>query len=152
VKRTGHEGGSVRLDKKTQAALDLSYETAEFSYNDLWITAKQGADGVIHVTQFAANGNLLRLKGTGELDLGHDTSLKTASVKFDLTLGATARIADLMTAAGLPVSAKDAQEFTWVNDAIRIGGTPEHLDVSAWHELLAKAATVAPENSKAARK
>lgn len=152
MKRTGHEGGSVRLDKKTQAALDLSYETAEFGYNDLWITAKQGTDGVIRVTQFAANGNLLRLKGAGELDLGHDASLKTASVKFELKLGATARIADLMNNAGLSVSAKDGQEFTWLNDAIRIGGTPEQLDISAWHELLAKAATPASENSKAARK
>ena len=65
-----------------------------------------------------------------------------------MQLAVHGRMVDLGKTAGLLSSHPDDLGYTPLSQPIHLGGTLEHVDDTAWHDFLAKAATQKAPGSK----
>lgn len=134
--------GEVKVDKRTQAVLDLDLELAEIGYDTLTITAIRQGDGMIRIPGFDLAGPNLHLTGRGEIERGKSGSLiSERPVKFQMRWGAQGRIAELMEKAGLKIGTKDAAGYRWVDGTFYAVGTLKQLDQKEWRTKLVEAVT-----------
>jgi hypothetical protein len=136
------------VSKTAEAVLDFTSQVSEIGYDKVTVTAVRGADGAIRLTEIVMNAPAERLTGSGQISCVNGRSLRAQPLSVDLQLSVRGRNAELLSQAGLLSSPKDTQSFATLNQPIHFGGTLEHLDESAWHDLLAKAATKPPEGGK----
>lgn len=148
IRKDAIDTGMVKLSKETSAVLDLNEQIQDIRYDDLTLTATRGADHVITVSSFVLTAPFEQLTGSGQIGYVPDLPLRARPFTLDLTIGAKAHIASLLTTAGLLSPEKNALGYALVAQPVRFSGTLEKLDNSAWHDLLVKAATSSVERKK----
>jgi len=141
----GPGSGLVKLGKNTQAVLDFSYAIAEFSYDQLTLTAIREADGSIRLEDLALTAAEVDLTGSGSLGHKDGLALRAQPLTLDLQLGARNAMATLLTTGGLLSSHKDSLGYTLMEEPIHLSGTLAHIDDSQWRAALAEAAKPKPD-------
>lgn len=146
----GGEGG-VAVNKTAQAVLDFADQLSEFNYDQFTITARRGYDRSLHLVKWEVIADNEHLVGTGAITYVEGLPLSQQPLSLDFHLGTRGGIADLMATAGLLSQQKDSLGYALLNQPIHFGGTLERIDASAWHDLLARAATQKPAGTKSAK-
>jgi hypothetical protein len=136
--------GEKPVSKATQAALDITSLVAELGYDRIAITAVRDHDNTLHLVDIAITTPEESLTGTGRITGAEGKPWRTQPLSLDLKLGVRGTAIKPFTAAGLLVAQPDKLGYTPLRQAIHFGGTLEQIDVSAWHDLLVKAAGLKP--------
>jgi hypothetical protein len=131
--------------------LDFADQLSEFNYDQFTITARRGYDRSLHLVKWEVIADNEHLVGTGAITYVEGLPLSQQPLSLDFHLGTRGGIADLMATAGLLSQQKDSLGYALLNQPIHFGGTLERIDASAWHDLLARAATQKPAGTKSAK-
>ena len=140
--------GKNPVSKAAEAVLNFTYQIAEIGYDQITVTAIPGADRTIHLSEITMSAPNERLTGSGEIGYIEGRSIRAQPLSVDVRFGASGKIAEFLSTAGLLSAEKDDQGFKMIHQPIHFGGTLEHIDESQWHDLLVKAATQTPEPGK----
>ncbi len=136
--------GEKPVSKATQAALDITSLVAELGYDRIAITAVRDRDNTLHLVDIAITTPEESLTGTGRITGVEGKPWRTQPLSLDLKLGVRGTAIKPFTAAGLLSTPPDKPGYTPLRQTIHFGGTLEQIDVSAWHDLLVKAAGLKP--------
>ena len=138
--------GMNRVSKTADAVLEFLYQTVEYRYDKLSLTATRGADRAMALGDIVLESRDTHLTGTGRIGYEPDRPLRAQPLSLDLQLAFRGLPADKLTAAGLLPAAveKDAAGYMLLRPTVHFGGTLGQVDATAWHELLAKAAALPP--------
>ena len=136
------------VSKNTEAVLDFTILISEIGYDQMTIVANQGSDHTIHLREIAMTGREVNATGTGQIGFTQGRALFAEPLSVELQLGVRGKLVELLTTAGLLSSRKDEKGYTLLNQSVHFGGTLQHLDLTQWHDLLAKAATPKPDEKK----
>lgn len=128
------------VSKNTRAVLDFNYLMAEIGYDQIAITAIRKADGTFRLTEIAMNSRDISVTGTGEIAAGKGQDFPAAPLSVQLQFGFRNQFADRLATAGLLSAQKDEKGYALLNQPVHFGGTLQHIDLSQWRDLLAKAA------------
>ncbi len=137
--------GLIKLGKNTQAVLNFSYAIAEFSYDELTLTAIREPDGSIRLEDLALTAAEVRLTGSGRMNHMEGLPLRAQPLSLDLQFGARNAMATLLATGGLLSSRKDSLGYTLMERPIHLSGTLGHIDDAQWRDLLAEAAERKPD-------
>ena len=140
--------GKNPVSKAAEAVLNFTYQIAEIGYDQITVTAIRGADRTIRLSEITMNAPNERLTGSGEIGYVEGRSIRAQPLSVDVRFGASGKIAEFLSTAGLLSAEKDDQGFKMIHQPIHFGGTLEHIDESQWHDLLVKAATQTPDRGK----
>jgi hypothetical protein len=140
--------GEKTVSKTTDAVLNFTSVVSEIGYDRFTLTAIRGYDRTIRLVDIAMTAPEERLTGSGQITYIPGVALGAQPFSAELKLGVRGDITDLVAKAGLPTSPKDDQGYRVLSQPLHFGGTLEHIDASAWRELLVKAATRQPEGGK----
>ena len=146
--------GEKTVSKTTDAVLNFTSVIAEIGYDRFTLTAIRGYDRTIRLVDIAMTAPEERLTGSGQVTYVPGVALRAQPFSAELKLGVRGDVAGLVAKAGLPTSPKDDQGYTMFSQSLHFGGTLEHIDVSAWRDLLVKAltATRPPDSGKSSGK
>jgi hypothetical protein len=134
-------GGKNYVSPVAEAVMVFTTEVAEIGYDHADVTAVRGADQRVRITAFNLTSADEHLTGTGEISPLPGRPLSARPLVFDLQFGARGQLAELLAKAGLMSTRKDALGYGLLVQPVRLGGTLQQIDVTAWHDLLAQAAT-----------
>jgi hypothetical protein len=136
----------VRLNPATEAVLNFSYEATEIGYDRLAAAATREADGAIRLSDIAITSPREHLTGSGVIGKGTAT-LAQRPLALDLQLAFKGNEAERLATAGLLSGEKDALGYAKLRPAVHFAGTLEHIDNTAWHDLLVAAAMHPPQQN-----
>jgi hypothetical protein len=148
TKRGALEQGKNPVSKTADDVISFTYEINEIGFDKIDITAVRGSDGAIRLTRFELVAPDEHLTGTGQIAFARDTPLKARPLSADLVFAFKGHPAELLGKAGLLSGRKDTAGYALLNQPVHLAGTVEHIDTSAWHDLLARAATGKPAGGK----
>lgn len=151
IRKDAIDPGRNHLSKATEAILDFGYQSPEIRYDNFALTAVRTAGGPLRLTEISLHATNEHLSGTGEIGAVPGRPLRAQPLSLDLKMGFKGRSAQLLTTAGLLSSEKNEQGYTLLPQPVHLGGTLEHIDNSAWRDLLVKAATPTPSVDKKLR-
>ncbi len=123
-----------------EAVLNATYDIAEIGYDQFSVTATRRGDGTIDLSDLAITSDHARITGRGEIAAGQGGPIATRPLSLDLRLGFRGITAERLAKAAVVAAAKDAQGYSPLPQPIHFGGTLNHIDNTAWHDLLVKAA------------
>ena len=146
----GAGSGRRSVSPTLQAALDVINETSEIGFDECKLTVVRGVDRTIRLVDIAMTAGDERVTGSGQITYVEGRPLRAQPLRVELQFGARGRMAKLMSAAGLLSAQKDDGGYTLLSEPIVFGGTLEHLDRTAWHNLLVKSAKRSPAGAKQA--
>jgi len=92
-----------------------------------------------------------RLTGKGQIGYAKGLALRDQAISLDLQVWVRGKLAELLATAGLLSAQKDAAGYCLLGESVHLGGTLGNIDVTRWHDLLAKAANRKPPVAKAAK-
>jgi hypothetical protein len=149
----GHKGyaiesGQNKLNPITEAVIDFTNQVSEISFDQLTVTALRRSDGTIRLTEISLVAPDERLTGSGLITGAPGRTFPSQPFSADLRLSVHGGIATLLSTTGLLSTHRDDLGYTLLSQPIHFGGTLEHIDAAAWHDLLAKAATQKPPTAK----
>ncbi len=149
----GHKNGSFSsgenpLSKPAAAVLDFTYQVAEIAYDSIAVTAVRGADRNLRLADIELSALNEHLTGSGLIADFEGRPLRARPFIMDLRMGFSGPISKKLATAGLLSSERDVKGFALLRRPIHFGGTLEKMDISDWHEFLAKAAAVPVETKK----
>lgn len=148
VKRDPIDLSPSIVSQNAEAALNVTYGTAEFAYTNLQVTAVRGVDRNVRLSTIAMTATNARLSGTGEITYVKDLALAAQPLSLDLQPGVRKGLAAVMAPAGLLATGQDGDGFTPLKQSLHFGGTLEAVDSSQWHDLLVKVANRKPAGTK----
>ena len=147
-KRGELENGKNPVSKTADAVISFTYEITEIGYDRIAITAVRSPDGSIRLTQFELTAPDEHLVGSGEIAAAPGRPLLSRPLSADLRFSFRGRAAELLAKAGALSASKDALGYTLLGGPIHFGGSVGHIDIGAWHDFLAQAATRKPDAKK----
>ena len=136
-----------KVSPATENVLDLSSVLAEIEFESCRLTVVRDSSGAIRITSLEIVAPDTRLTGTGEIAGGQGPTYFGQPLQLNLTLAARGHTAELAGKAGLLTKTKDAAGYANFASTLQYGGTLEHLDQRAWHDLLVKAMDLPPAKS-----
>ena len=138
--------GKNPVTPAAQTMIDFSYDVAEIGYDQFSMTAVHRSDGTVELNDIKLVAPDETLTGNGLITAQTQTGkpLIACPLSLDWDLSFHGHPAELLTKDGLMAVKKDAPGYTLLKPRIHVGGTLEHPDLSQWHDLLAKAASVVP--------
>ncbi|MGD1030829.1 MAG: hypothetical protein ABSA05_06765 [Opitutaceae bacterium] len=147
VRRDTSKVGEIRLNKTTEAVLDFTNQVSEIGYDQFTLSGTREADGSIQIAELAMTAPSERLTGSGRIAGAKGLSASARPLSLDLQFSARGKVAELLSTAGLLSAQKDKLGYAPLSQPVHFGGTLEHIDDAAWHDLLVKAATPKPGGS-----
>lgn len=148
IREKGVDSAKSPLSKTTEAVLNFTYQVSEIGCDEITVKAIRGSDGAINLAEIEMISADEHLKGSGKIAYAKGVPLFKKPLSLELELGARGKAAELLATAGLLSSRKDSQGYAMLGEAVRFGGTLEHIDGSQWNDLLVKAATRKPDAAK----
>ncbi len=147
-KRGELENGKNPVSKTADAVISFTYEITEIGYDRIAITAVRSPDGLIGLTQIELTAPDEHLVGSGAIAAAPGRPLLTRPLSADLKFAFRGRAAELLAKGGALSAHKDALGYTLLGEPIHLAGSVAHLDLSGWHDYLAKAATRKTDGKK----
>jgi hypothetical protein len=136
------------VSPSAEAVLEFTTEITEIGYDQFHLTARRDPDGTLRLEDIAVTSPDSRLTGTGRIDYVAGRPLRARPLHLDLQFGAKAQLAELLAHAALLTGRKDELGYSLLAQPVIFGGTLAQVDVTAWHDLLAKAALREPPPKK----
>ena len=137
-------GDNNKVSKSAQAVMDFTYNVSEFGFDQARVVATRGSDQVIDLVEMSLVAPDERLDGTGRIGYAKGLALRDRALSADLHVWVKGKLAEFLSRSGLLSATKDAQGFIQLSQTVHFGGTIAHIDQTAWHDLLAAAATRKP--------
>ncbi len=134
-------GGKNDVSPIAEAVMIFTTEVAEIGYDHVDVTAVRGADHHLRITALNLTSADEHLTGTGDISPVPGLPLSAQPLALELQFGARGQTAELLAKGGLMSTRKDALGYGLLVQSVRLGGTLQQIDVTAWHDLLARAAT-----------
>jgi hypothetical protein len=147
-KRGELENGKNPVSKTADAVISFTYEITEIGYDRIAITAVRSPDGSIRLAQFELTAPDEHLVGSGEIAAAPGRPLLSRPLGADLKFAFRGHAAELLAKAGALSASKDALGYALLGESIHLGGSVGHIDTSAWHDFLARAATRKQDGKK----
>lgn len=147
MKRTANADKNP-ISPSAEAVLDFTTEIAEIGYDQIRVTARRDARGTLQLSDLALTAPDARLTGSGRIDAAAGSPIWSRPLSLDLQFGARDQTAELLAHAGLLSGRKDDLGYSLLAEPVHFGGTLAQIDIRAWHDLLAKAATREPPPKK----
>jgi hypothetical protein len=136
------------ISVSAEAVLDFTTEVTEIGYDQLKVTVRRNADGILHLSDIAIISSDARLTGSGEIEPWAGRPIRSRPLSLELQFAAQGQVAELLARAKLLSGKKDDLGYSLLSRPVHFGGTLEQIDISGWHDLLAQAATREPPPKK----
>ncbi len=132
--------GEKTISPALQDALNVVNQTAEIGYDRLTLTVVREPDQTVRLLDLEVTAGDEHATGSGRIAFVKGVPLRSRPLHLELHLAARGWDANLMKAAGLLSTRKDAKGFTLLKQPLTIGGTLAHPDNHQWHEWLLESA------------
>jgi len=133
--------GTLFRSENLQAISELSNELEEIHYDTIEMEATQSVSEGLEVSRMLLQGSEVKMYGRGRVMGSRPAELMESPMRFDFTLGAKGRLADLLGLVGLTSNARrDWEGYTMMSEPFTVRGTPENPDFSELWGLLRGAA------------
>ena len=136
------------ISVSAEAVLDFTTEVTEVGYDQFKVTIRRSPDGALHLSDIAIISADARLTGSGEIAALPSRPIRSRPLSLELQFAAHGQVAELLERAKLLSRRKDDLGYSLLSQPVRFGGSLEQVDITAWHDLLAKAATREPPPRK----
>jgi len=144
-------GARNPVSKTAEAVMQFTNNVAEIGYDLASLTATERSDRTIGLSEISMTAPDERLTGKGQIGYAKGLALRDQAISLDLQVWVRGKLAELLATAGLLSAQKDAAGYCLLGESVHLGGTLGNIDVTRWHDLLAKAANRKPPVAKAAK-
>jgi hypothetical protein len=139
-----YELGKNTVSGPAESVISFTNEVNEIGYETMNVLARLGPGPELQIGSVELSSREVSLTGSGLISLAGGCAPADGPLSLHLRLGASGRVAELLSKAGLLSQEKGSDGWRLMKGDVVLGGTLKAIDSSRWHDMLAAAANPKP--------